>query len=51
MEEVYRDPPQSFVVHGKDSHGYILPRQFVVSFRESLELGSMIKREHEALLR
>lgn len=49
-EEVYREQPPSFVVYGKDSHGYKLSRQSVVGFRGSLELGSVTKREREALL-
>ena len=39
------------MVHGKESHGYILLGYSVVGFRGSLELGSVIEREHEALLR
>ena len=38
------------MVYQKESHGYIWLRQFVVSFIGSMELGSVIEREHEALL-
>lgn len=48
--EVYREQPQSFVIYGKESNGYRLSRQLAVDFTGSLELGSMTKREHEALL-
>ena len=50
VKEVYREPPQSLVVYGKMSHGNKLPRKFIVRFKGILELGSVIEREHEALL-
>ena len=39
------------MVYRKESHGRRLSRQYVVGFRGSLELGSVIERECEALLR
>lgn len=38
------------MIYGKGSHGYRLARQSVFGFRGSRELGSMIEKEHEALL-
>ena len=48
--EVYREQPESFVVYGKESHGYRFLKHPLVHFRGSLELGLVTKREHEALL-
>ena len=42
-EEVYKGQPLSFVVYGKESHGYRLLWQSTVGFRGSLEPGSVIE--------
>ena len=47
---MYSEQPQSFVVYGKESHGYRFSRQSAIGFRGSLKLGLVTEREHEVRL-